>query len=253
VAVLAGGCGGESNRDRVQKYLKEANGIQRRAAPAFKRSNDVYRRLATNKLRPSRAGRELAGAERAIRATRARLARLDPPSETAELHRRLLRVYDLDAGLAHETTQLGRYLPAATAALRPIRRINRRLGADLRGTQDPAGQGGALGRYAKALGGPLARLRSLHPPPVLARSDRARLKRLSETRSLASRLQAAIESRDSKQVARLLLRFRKVSGGSGGDAPFGGAPLRAYGERYLAISRAVGALQRERARVERSL
>ena len=253
VAVVAAGCGGESDRDRVEAYLKDANGIQGRSVPAFRRSNEVYRLFATNKLRPSTAARRLGNAERAIRRTRRRLAALEPPSETAELHRRLLRVYDLNASLARETTQLGRYLPAATAALRPVRRVNRRLGADLGGSRDPGEQGRALGRFADSLRRPIARLRRLRPPPVLADTDRARLKRLTATRSLAYRLQQAIEERDSRLVARLLLRFRRVTGRSGDDAPFSGRALKAYNDRYLAISRAAGAVQRERARIERSL
>lgn len=253
VTALAAGCGGESDRDRVEAYLKDANGIQRRSVPAFRRANDVYRRFATGKLRPAEAARRIANAERPIRRTRARLARLDPPAETAELHRRLLRVYELNASLARETTQLARYLPAASAALRPIRRINRRLGDELEGAGAPGAQADALGRFAAGLRGPLVRLRRLDPPPVLERTDRARLRRLAATRSLASRLRTAIVERDSKRVARLLLRFRRVTGAGGPDAPFNARDLRAYNERYLAISRAAGAVQRERARVERSL
>ena len=253
LATLASGCGGESDRDRVEAYLKDANGIQRRSIPAFKRANDVYRKFATGKLPARKAARRIANAERPIRRTRARLARLDPPAETAELHRRLLRVYDLNASLARETTQLARYLPVASAALRPIRRINRRLGAELKGSGDPTAQAEALGRFAARLKAPLVRLRRLRPPPVLRTTDRARLRRLSDTRSLAYRLRSAIVRRDSKRVARLLLRFRRVTGAGGDDSPFGARDLRAYNQRYLAISRAAGAVQKERARVERSL
>ena len=252
LALALGACGGESDKDRVEAYLKDANDVQRRSVPAFRRANDVYRRFATGKLRPERAGRRLAGAERSIRATRGRLARLDPPSEATVLHRRLLRVYDLNAGLARETTQLGRYLPAATAALRPIQRINRRLGADLKGSGDPGEQSRALGRFAASLKRPLVRLRRLHPPPVVAATDRARIRRLRSTRRLALRLRDAIAERNARRVAKLLLRFRRVTGARG-DAPFSGPSLRAYNERYLAISRAAGAVQRERSRLERSL
>lgn len=253
VTAVAAGCGGESDRDRVEAYLEDANRIQRRSVPAFKRSNEVYRLFATNKLRPSAAARRLGNAERAIRRTRRRLAALDPPGETKELHRRLLRVYDLNASLARETTQLGRYLSTATDALRPIRRINRTLGAELEGSSDPNAQADALGRFAAGLERPIARLRRLDPPPVLETTDRARLKRLAATRSLASRLRSAIVERDSKRVARLLLRFRRVTGAGRSEAPFNAHDLRAYNERYLAISRAAGAVQRERARIERSL
>jgi hypothetical protein len=247
------GCGGESDRDRVESYLKDANGIQRQVAPQFKRTNDVYRRFITGKLPPAQAGTRLGGAERTIRVTRARLAKLAPPPPAARLHRRLLDVYDLNAGLAHETTELGRYLPAATAALKPIAKVNRRLGSDLRSTRDPAAQAAALGRFAEGLKEPIVRLRALHPPPLVAGTDSRRIRRLVRTRRLALSLRSAITARDPKAVARLLLRFRRVTSGGRGEGGFTGPAVRAYNERLLAISRAAAAVQRERSRVERSL
>lgn len=251
--VFGGGCGGDSERDRVEDYLHDASDVQRRSAPAFRRANEVYRRFASGDLKPNRAPAELAQAERSIGVARQRLGKLDPPSETAELHRRLLRVYDLNASLARDTTRLGRYLPAAAAALRPLRTINRRLRAGLGASQDTANQGRALGRYADALGKVVARLKRLRPPPVLEAADRARLRRLAATRLLASRLRDALERRDSKTVALLLLRFRRVTGSGAGQRAFTAGSLRAYNRRYLAIARAAGAVQAERRRIERSL
>lgn len=253
MAVLSGGCGGESDRDSVDSYLSDANAIQRESAPAFRRANAAYVGFSTGKLRPSRAPGALRRAERAIRRTRARLARLDPPRETAELHRRLLRVYDLNARLAGETTQLARYLPAATAALRPLDEANRRLRRDLRSSRGTAGQSDALGRYAESVRKVLVRLKRLRPPPVVAAGDRTRRRRLAATRSLAERLREAIEGRDAKRVAGLLLRFRRVTAGQGGQQTFAGESLRAYNRRYREVIRAGGAVQEERRRVERSL
>jgi hypothetical protein len=237
----------------VDSYLSDANAIQREAAPAFRRANAAYAGFSTGKLRPSRAPGSLRRAERAIRRTRARLARLDPPPEAAELHRRLLRVYDLNARLAGETTQLARYLPAATTALRPLEGANRLLQRELRSSRGTAEQGGALGRYADELGKVLVRLERLRPPPVLAGGDRARRRRLGSTRSLAARLRDAIEQRDSKRVASLLLRFRRVTAGQGGQQTFAADSLRAYTRRYRQVIRAGGAVQEERRRLERSL
>jgi hypothetical protein len=253
LAGWTGGCGGESDRDRVEGYLDDANAIQKRSAPAFRRANDLYRRFSTGDLRPSRASRELTRAERSIRSARAALAKLDPPRETSELHRRLLRVYDLNERMARETTELGRYLPAAAAALRPLGALNRRLRRDLGAAGGSQAQGQALGRYADRLRRVVVRLRRLRPPPVLAATDRARTRRLATTGSLASRLRTAIEARDSKRVAQLLLRFRRVTGSGDGDQPFAGDSLRAYNRRYRELSRAAGAVQQERMRVERSL
>lgn len=249
---VVGGCGGESDRDRVEGYLDDANAIQKRSAPAFRRANKIYARFSTGDLPRTRAPEELARAEGSIRSARARLAKLDPPKETAELHRRLLRVYDLNARLARETTQLARYLPAAAAALQPLSRVNRRLRERLGSSAGPEAQGQALGQYAETLKGVAARLKRLRPPPVLAASDRARIERLTLTRKLAAGLQSAIEGRDPRRVAQLLLRFRRVNA----EQPtrtFATQSLRAYNRRYREVFRAAGAVQQERRRIERSL
>lgn len=252
-AGSVGACGGESDRDRVEGYLEDANAVQKRSAPAFRRVNDVYRRFSTGELRPSRAPRELARAERSIGSARADLAKLQPPAETSELHRRLLRAYDLNARLARETTQLGRYLPAGAVALRPLAETNRRLRDDLGAATGPDTQGRALARYAESLKRVVGSLRRLRPPPVLAATDRSRRLRLTTTRSLASRLRAAIAARDSKRVARLLLRFRRVTGSGDARGTFAAESLRAYNRRYREIARAAGEVQVERRRLERSL
>src|SRR5919198_1147137 len=114
VLALAGafaGCG-SSARDRVNDYIKAANAIQERAAPEFARANAAYTRFSADKL-AKRAPADLERAEAAIRDTREQLARLHPPSEARRLHRLLLHLFDLNIGLAHETTLMGEYLPAA--------------------------------------------------------------------------------------------------------------------------------------------
>src|SRR5918999_3655412 len=98
---------------------------------------------------------------------------------------------------------------------------------ELRSSSDPAEQGGALGRYAEEISKVLVRLERMRPPPVLAAGDRTRRDRLASTRSLAIRLRDAIEDRDAKRVARLLLRFRRVSREQGGQQTFAAESLRA--------------------------
>jgi hypothetical protein len=251
--ALVAGCGGGSSRDDVQGYLKKANAIQAAATPSFKAANKAYAAVARGTLPDAAERRQVAAAETAIRSTRAKLAALHPPSQAGELQRRLLHVYDLNADLAHETTQLADYVPAAAAAIRPLARAQERLNTQLKAGSGAAGQARALTRYAAALGGVAGRLRALHPPPLLALSRDGQVKRLAKVRSLALQLRDAASGSDSQRVARLLLRFRRA--GQSGSAA-GGIParsLRDYANRLRMITRAETDVRREQQRLEKTL
>ena len=249
-AALAGGCGGDDERADVERYITEANGVQQRFAGDMRRANEAYRRFAEGELDDRSTDRELTAAEQALRRARARLERLDPPPAAAGMHRRLLRVYDANADFASETTRLGRYLPQARRVLRPIRDISERLRTRLRSADGPEAQASALGRYAQSVSGQFGRLRRLDPPPVLFATHQAQLARLDESNRLARRLQRATRRRDSQRVARLLLRFRRVTGQTGGRTLTRTA-VRAYNERYRRVVGTATALQREQQRLER--
>ncbi len=243
-AALAVGACGDDGREGVKGYIERANAIQEQAAPEFERAQRVYIRFSKGKLPPRVAADRLAGAEQTIRSARADIAELDPPSDAAGLHRSLLHVYDLNAGLAEETTQLGRYLPAFAEALEPLEAAGRRLRAGLSDSSDAAAQEEAFGAYAEALDAVVGDLEALEPPPLLASSHRAQVRRLSRTRTLARGLETAIGEQDSKEVARLLLRFRRLNSRAGrvGLPP---EAVRAYNERVRAVTEAESAVRRE--------
>jgi hypothetical protein len=187
-----------------------------------------------------------------MRRTRTSLAAVPAPPAASTLRALLLRLFDVDAELAHETTMLAHYQPAATAILKPLTSINRRLRSDLRAGRAAPAQARALGRYATSLAAVGRRLRRLTPPPVLLPTHRAELKRLDSTASLGKRLRTAIVKKDAKTVARLLLRFRNV--GTQNDAQgLAARAVRAYGRRYDFVGRVQSALQHERLRLDKAL
>jgi hypothetical protein len=259
-ASLLAACGGDDPRARVEQYILDANAVQKRAEPAFKRANEAYvefsRRGAPDDVaKPEGAAtgkpEEIAAAERAIRATRARIARLRPPSEAAALHRKLLRVYDVNAAMAHETTVLARYLPAAEKAVAPLGDISKRLRTRLAGAPNPENQARSLRAYFLSLDLLIARLHRLDVPPVLAPTHRAQVTRLTSARLLAKRLRAAIEAQDAKRVARLLVEFRQLNARRDRERRLTARAIRGYTRRYRAITTVVQDAQRERLRLER--
>jgi hypothetical protein len=252
LALAPAGCGGgNGDRERVNDYLRQANTIQDRAAPEFKRANDAYLHFSQGKLAAAEAPSDLAHAERSMRITREQLATLSPPAPARELSRRLLALYDADTALAHESTLLARYVPAAAKASAPLAKAARALARSLK-SATPAAQAAALDRYAAAVARTTARFRKLRPPPLLNADYGAQLRRLESSGALARRLASAVRRRDSTAVAKLLLRFQRL-GSAKSAGTVGPGAVAAYNRRYEKVRRALAAVQRERARLDRVL
>jgi hypothetical protein len=244
------GCGGKSDRDRVAAYLRQANDVQRRAAPRFERANQAYLDFSKGKLGPADARSALASAERSIRDTREDLAAVKPPAPARRLHKLLLAVLDADADFARESTLLAGYVPRSTAAVKPLPRLTKALRLGLR-RKTPEAQARALGAYAGGIDDVVGHLTPLHPPPVLFDRHGDEIRRLRSVASLSRRLRAALRERDSKGVAALLRRFRTVNAGDGGGSAFTGAAVDAYNKRYRQLAEKQQVLATERRRVER--
>ena len=164
----------------------------------------------------------------------------------------LLRVFDSNLGLALETRQLARYLPAADEAVESLAAVSTRLRRRLAVARDPQRQSRALRKYSRSLDAMLVDLRVLRPPPILVPSHRAQVTRLRSARNLALRLRSAVNDRDEQRVARLLVRFRRASGRRGRERSRSDRALRAYNRRYRALIELSRDLQRERRRLERA-
>lgn len=251
MAALAG-CGGASDREEVDAFVKSANEVQAQSSPAFDRANRAYVSFSKGKLGADEAKVELAAAERAMRRTRDDIAALSAPADAKRLKELLVALYDSDAAFAHESTLLAAFVPASSSALRPLSVTARRLSRDLRAARSAPSQMSALRRYAASVGRVIAKLQPLQPPPLLIERHHQEVVRLTKIRSLARRMVAALGKRDRALVARLLLRFRKLNS-KGAQSALPQDAIRAYNGRYLAVRHALQAVERERARLERTL
>src|SRR3954471_24744782 len=115
LALVPLACGGGENPQRaaVRGYLTQVNQVQAQSRSDLARANVVLRGYAQGKTIGAGA---LAGVEADIRAARAKVASVRPPARARDVHNRVLKVYDLDAGLAHETLRMVRYQDAAPLA-----------------------------------------------------------------------------------------------------------------------------------------
>lgn len=247
------GCGGESERDRVETYIARANEVQRGFEKDFKSANDTYQAFARSTMAPEAAVRRLRDAALAIVHARGALEELDPPGKANELHSRLLRVFDMNEDFAVETLRLARYQRASSEILEPLGATDTRLRRELRSAKDPEAQARALDRFADGFGRVIARLRALEVPRVLGPPHRTQVARLQRTRTLARRLERALGARDAQRVARLVKEFRRPPSGSRWRKRLAQQAIREYERRYRQLSDAYGDLRRQNGALGRTL
>jgi hypothetical protein len=255
VAVVVSACGGgeSSQRAEVRAYLERTNAVQQRFAPDFERAGAAFKAFANGDAMQGGTVATLTSAEADIRSAQDAVAALRPPARAATVHDRLLRVYAIDADLAHETLRLARYRDQGPLALAGLDRASKRLRGKLRAARKPATQAQALASFSTAVGRALTRLNGLDVPEILAPSHRAQVERLQTTRRLTGRLRDAVRARDSQRVAKLLLRFR-----AGGETQRAQRALMregavAYTSRLKRLAQAQTDLGREQARLRRSV
>src|SRR5205085_11913570 len=126
------------------------------------------------------------------------------------------------------------FVPAATKALQPLPATGRRLQRDLRGAKTAQKQIAALRRYSAGIARVIRTLQPLKPPPLLLERHHDEVQHLARVRSLANRLVQALRAQNTKRVAALLLRFRKLNSQNttGALAP---DAIEAYNKRYLGV------------------
>jgi hypothetical protein len=255
LAAAGAGCGGDgpSRRDGVADYVRSANAVQQRHAGALDRADRAYRDYSNGELSAGEAARRTAEAEDAIRAARAELSRLRPPADARALHDRLMRVYELNLGMATETARLVHYLQGSARALGPLPKADRRLTRGLRAAGTGSDQAAVLERFRAAVRRSLGRLRALEAPEVLRSTHRDQVRRLESTQELARQLQAAVLRQDAAAIARLIERFRTDDTLRRTRSGLARRALRAYDHRLDAVRDAATEVVREQQRLERAL
>ena len=252
-AVLAGCGGGDSARDRVDGYIKDANAVQARFGDDFERANQAYVAFSREELAGDRAVAALAGAEAAMADARGDLAELTPPQDARRLHDRLLELFDRNLDFARETKALASYQQGSATALAPLSAVDERLGRELRRTGSPQRQVRALVRFRAGLDRALRGLGGLDVPRVLAPPHAGQVRRLRETRDLARRLEQALRDQAARRVALLVEEFRENGGVPSTNKRLARRAIARYNRRYRALSEAYQDLFRENARLDESL
>ena len=206
VVIAATGCRDDSRRDAVETYIQSVNRAQARLEPAMRDAQQALREFASGRVTPTTAER-LRGGSATMRATQASLARIEPPQEARALHDDLLRLVDLQSGLALQLSLAADYVTRVGPAVQPAQQAAARLGRELRSAGSGGQQATALREFAASVDDSLRRIDLLAPPPALVPWHDDQRKRLAKSREDELALATGIEERNAGAVNRALKAF----------------------------------------------
>jgi hypothetical protein len=248
VALAATGCrGGDSRRDAVERYIETVNRTQAELAPAIRDAQQALRAFAAGRVTKATAGR-LQGGSATMQATRASLALVEAPPEARRLHADLIRLVELQAGLALELSLAADYVTEIGPAIRPAQLASSDLSRGLRSAKSGEEQAAALREFAAAVASSVARVDLLAPPPALLPWHDDQRARLAKSRRDALALASGIEQRNTRAVERALKAFT----GRRPEAPARKAQTRAvqaFNKRLEEQERLLTRIAREQAEV----
>lgn len=248
--IFAAGCGGEDpERAEVRAYIERVNAAQTSRKDVLVRAETVLRGYAQGATIGEPA---LAGVEADVRRVRAAVAAVSPPPAARDVHSSLLKIYDLDAGLVAETQRMVKYEADAPATLKPLDRASAKLRRDLDRARTAGTQARALDRFGDTLARVSDDLGALDVPTLLAPAHDSQRDRLASTRKLSTRLQNAVRDKDSRRVARLLLRFRSSVETDRTQRALTKRGITAYTARLEELTRAQTAFGKAQARLNRT-
>jgi hypothetical protein len=197
----------------------------------------------------------LTRAERDLREVAGEVRAIEPPREARRLHADVLRLLDLQAGIAHDLVWAARYTPRFRAALRPLGDATTRLGYALRTARETAASAAAFSTYRASLLGILGDLERLDAPPALRPSLTGQRRALERSVTLCSEIEAALRRGDVSGVTETLRSLSTLSSGPQAvrtrQADI--AAAKAYNRRLAEIGELSTKVEQERRALDASL
>jgi hypothetical protein len=249
------GCGSsdtDKRRDAVNEYLDEVDRIQTRYEPSFRLANRAYRDFSRGEPTPRQLQR-LRAAEVAILAARNALQSVEPPEDARNLHRDLLRLYDLNAALGLEVITLQQFLPGVRETLGDLGRVNRSYRDDLAARGTVGDQAAALESYSAAVGKVATRLHRLGAPPALRPWQRSQVQRLRDVVKTGRNLALALRVGDRNAVQALIKRFQFLLARQPNVTQAQHDAVKAYDERLIGLTKLQGKIAAEHQRLQNLL
>ncbi len=282
--LVAAGCGGHSSqtakRKAVAQYIERVDAVEQQLRFPLLKIEKTYRDFSTHPGAMKKAAPQFATAEATLHTLQTRLGLIDPPPDARRLRTLLVGLIGAQVELAHELTTLVNFLPAFSAALKPLGPADAQLKTSLAAVAVPkpkpvkpaqlkaaraafrravsaaaAGQAVALDTYMLEIARVQARLRGLRPPPSMAPAYRTQLTTLARVRATGTALVGALQKKQYARVAVLDRSFQKAATTSTSLAAQRAqiAAVKAYNARVKAVSNLALRVDAERARLQKSL
>jgi hypothetical protein len=264
-AVLASACGGSSPTPKAQvaAYVKKVNALERRLQAPLQAVKQTVASVLPQSGASARQ-QKLTGAWRQIVSVRASLAALRAPPAAMRLRVLLLRVADKQADLTLQQARLAGFVPAFSAAVKPLAPATIRLQGVLRSNQTPgtaavatlyARKADALRSFRAVASQLLGRLLRLTAPRLLEPSYRAELQALRGMARAAGQLAVALSAGQTNRIAPLLGAFDAAAAAPGTTAAQRArrAAVVAYDRQVAEVSQIELDAARERLRLANSL
>ena len=260
VVLVAVGCGGNSNRDAVAKYLTLVDSTENGLAAPLRAVSTANEGFAKQHETP-KVEAQLQQAEQTLQSLQRKLAGITPPPEAKHLHSLLLELVGREVGLTHEVYALSVFLPRFDAELQPLAKADRSLKAELGQSAKGAAaakaldadKARALTAYVAVVDGVSAQLRLLHPPAVWRPVYEGQLSTLTQLHTSGTALAQAIAGNRAAAVPALLRQFdaAAVAGQSVAAQRRQIAAVDAYDRRVNSLTTLARQIERERNRLQR--
>jgi hypothetical protein len=253
-AALLSGCGGESRREAVDDYLEQVDRAQTRLLAQKGQIDLALGRFDLGDAKVSDIA-ILRRAERELERTAAKVRALEPPREARRLHVDVLRLLDLQAGIAHDLGWAARYVPRYRAALEPLGDATARLRDDLRAAHSARASGAAFAAYRTSVSSILRDLRPLDAPPPLRASLAGQRRALERSVTLSTAIEEALGRGDVSGLSEALRSLSTLSSGPQAvrtrQAEI--AAAKAYNRRLAEIGKLSTTVEQDRRALDASL
>jgi hypothetical protein len=282
--LVAAGCGGHSSnalqRKAVTAYIERVDTVEQQLRYPLLKIERTYRAFSSHPGTLKKYAPQFATAEATLHTLQTRLQLIDPPPDAQRLRTLLVGLVGAQEGLAHELTLLVNFLPAFSAALRPLATADSQLKKSLAAVAVPkpkpvkrtqlkaaqaaykravaaaaAGQAAAINTYMVEVAKVRAGLHGLRPPPAMAPAYRTQAATLARVRATGTALVAALERKQYARVAALDRSFQQAASASTSLAAQRAqiAAVKAYNARVQAVGSLALRVDGERARLQKKL
>jgi hypothetical protein len=269
-------------RKRVSDYVTQVNAVQNSMQAPLTRVMLAYKDFAGQRAVHHDPRPELEQATRTLNRLGRRLAAIPAPPEAAKLRGLILQLLSKETAITREVAGMATFTHPFTVLLARARAANGALGRALRAVAIPkphslkgtkaqvlaaqrdyraqagaaaGAQAAAVDRYDTTVDAIVRSLEKLRPPPAFTPGFRAQVESLKRVSAAGARLAAQLRKANRSDVAMLGRQFTLASRSAQSTAAQKAqiAAIRAYNARARDVAAAVGRVETELSRLQRTL